>query len=191
MGVIEEIDKLDIPDEAKAKLKAEHNAEMRPSRLAGLKSDAESVVSRFRDMGFSEEKGCSAFLKRLRRIQMSEDAHEPAAVLMSDADLELSGEEALGASSREEVNLADEIVNLLNLLPGANEGKLKIQLSEQAVSAEGGSRPASGDSNPAQEAHDASTRLSKHTGVQTQGVSRSRYRRGGRPVATATQGGDS
>lgn len=190
MGYVEDVQAMDLSDDIKEKLITSHMQETRPQRLAGYKSEADAVVDRFRKMGFSEEEGCTAFLKRLRRIQMSEDAHEPAAVLMSDSDLELTGEAKLDAGSREEVNLADEVVNLLNLLPGAIEGKLKIQLSEQALAAEEGERPGSGDENPEQAASDASKRLSTHTGVQTKGVSRSRYRRGGRVVATS-QGGDS
>lgn len=188
MGYIEEIDQMDLSDEVKSDLKAKYLADTRPQRVAGYRSEADEFVQLLSDAGLEKAPG---FLKRIRRIMMSEDAHEPAAILMSDAELGLTGDEATGATGREEVTLAQEIKALFSLLPGFQEKKLKIDLGAMALADEAGVKPDDGgDPTPDEKTKEARTNLRRVTGQAGDGapvMTRKRYRRSGHVVAT---GGD-
>jgi hypothetical protein len=187
MGILETIDGMNLSDEEKDKLRQEYAEEQRPLRVAGFRNDADEFVAKLSDAGLASAPGV---LKRVRRILMSEDAHEPAAILMSDADLQLSGEDATGATSREEVTLADEVKALFSLFPGFAEGKLKIALSEQGGVASGaGTRPDEGDESPEKRTTAARENIRRVTGTggEAAPMTRKRYRRGGH---AAVAGGD-
>lgn len=188
MGILEEIEGMDIPEEQKQKLRDAHAEEMRPQRVAGYRTGADEFVAKLSDAGLKEAPG---FLKEVRRVLMSEDAHEPAAILMSDADLNLTGDDATGATTREEVTLAGEVKRLFSLLPGFNDGELKMQFSQQGNIAEAGTAPAHGD-GPEGSADVATARqnIRRVTGQDGDAPknTRKRYRRGGHTVVT---GGDS
>lgn len=129
MGLLEEIDKLELSDEQKAKLKAEHQTEIgsKDDELSTLrrrnrKSEVEAEVTQLSELGFSEAPG---LLKYVRRILLSDD-QQPGAVLLSDADLELTGDEATGARSEEEVSVAGAIREFIKLMPRTQEGTIKL-----------------------------------------------------------------
>lgn len=133
MGLLDEIDKLELSDEQKEKLRSEFDGEVdsKDTELATLrrrnkKKDVDAEVSALDGLGFSESPG---LLKFVRRVFMSDD-EQPGIVLFSDADLELSGDEAVGARSREEMSTAAVLREFIKLMPRNADGKLN--LSDQA-----------------------------------------------------------
>lgn len=129
MGLLEEIDKLELSDEQKATLRAEHQSEIgsKDDELGQLRRrnrrvEVEAEIKAFSDLGFNEAPG---LLKYVRRIFLSDD-ERPGAVLLSDADLELSGDEATGARSEEEVSVAGAIREFIKLMPLSADGKLQL-----------------------------------------------------------------
>lgn len=190
MGLLDQIDQLEgVSEEKKNELRNEAIREMSPA----LTADAEGTLAKLRAIGFSEENGCTAFLKRTRRILMSADAHETGAVLMADSDLGLTGDKATGATTRDEVSLANEVKGLFDLLPteGSDGQKvLRAMLSDQAIAADSDNRPdATAEGDPDKKLESSRSSLNKVTGAEVTGVSRSRYRR--RRGAATTAGGAS
>lgn len=145
MGLLEQIEQMDLSDDVKQRLREEHQADLREEQKKRVMLEAQSKkkavadeVAELADMGFSEAPG---LLKFVRRVLLSDDG-EPGIVLLSDADLELSGDEATDASGKEEMSTADTVRKFISLLPKKEiEGKLKVQLSDQALAAEAGEGP--------------------------------------------------
>jgi len=130
VGILEEIDKLELSDDAKDKLRQEYTSEVDPlkSERDGLKArsrkqEVETEVTALKGLGFSEAPG---LLKFYRRALLSPDAEEPGAVLLSDTDLDLSGDAATGATGREEMSVAGALRKFVELLPRNNEGKVEL-----------------------------------------------------------------
>ena len=177
MGILETIDKLELADEVKEQLRKEHQSEFDP-----LKSENDSLKARDRQheveeevkslagLGFSEAPG---LLKFYRRVLLSADAEEPGAVLMSDSEMNLSGDLATGATGREEISVATALRKFVELLPRSQEGKLN--LSDMALSTEDHGRPEEGGEGESTEDHKEN--LSKITGRDITRT-RKRYQRG-------------
>jgi hypothetical protein len=142
VGLFEEIDKLELSDELKDKLRQEHQQEIGGKddellqlRRRNRKGDVETEITALNTLFNSEAPG---LLKFVRRVYLSDD-QQPGAVLMSDADLELSGDEATGSRSEEEISVADAIREVFKLMPRTQEGKLK--LSDQGSITDDHGRP--------------------------------------------------
>jgi hypothetical protein len=135
VGVLDILDELNISDEEKARLRQEHEAELTPlsQENESLKANerrerTEQEIAVLSDMGFKESPG---LLKYVRRIFLSADAEEPGAVLLSDSELNLSGDQATGATGKEEVSVAGALRKFIELMPKDDKGQLK--LSEQVL----------------------------------------------------------
>ena len=186
MGILEEIDKLDLSDDVKEKLRQEHQSEFDPikSENDSLKakdrrSTVEEEVKGLSSLGFSEAPG---LLKFYRRVLLSADAEEPGAVLMSDTELHLSGDAATGATGREEISVASALRKFVELLPRNNEGKL--ELSDMHLSDDHG-RPEDGGEEQGESSEDHKKNLEKITG---RSLSRTRKRYAGQGIVSG--GGD-
>lgn len=139
MGLLEEIDKLELSDELKAKLKTEAQTEIgskddelsrlrRNGRKQAVEQEIEGLKALFGEEPMQQAPG---LLKFVRRLYLSDD-DMPGAVLLSDADLELSGDEATGARSEEEISVAGAVRKIFELMPKTQDGKLRVMLSDQA-----------------------------------------------------------
>lgn len=187
MGLLDTLDTLDLSDEVKAQIRADHEAEVAGSseenaRLRALarKQAVEQEVAELSDAGFKENPG---LLKFVRRVLLSDDS-EPGLVLLSDADMELTGDDATGAAQKEEITVAGAVREFIKLLPKDEEGK--IALSDQALASNAGDPPDNGDDDPAKKTEGAKERLGKITG-NTVVRTRKRYSGGRLHVAA---GGD-
>lgn len=166
MGILEEIDKLELSDDVKESLRQEHLKEVDPlkSERDSLKakdrrSDVETEVKGLSDLGFAEAPG---LLKYYRRVLLSADAEEPGAVLMSDTELHLSGDVATGATGREEISVAGALRKFVELLPRNSEGKLN--LSDMMLATEDHGRPEEGTEDGKETTDDHRKNLEKITG---------------------------
>ncbi len=162
MGLLDEIDKLELSDEAKTKLKQEYGQEVGSKddeldrlRRRNRKGEVDREIDDLKGLGFSEAPG---LLKFVRRVYLSDD-DQPGAVLLTDADLELSGDEAVGARSEEEISVAGAIREFIKLMPRSQEGALK--LSEQALVSGDHGRPAS------EEEESEAERTERHARVES------------------------
>ena len=187
MGILEEIDKLELADEVKEQLRQEHLKEVDPlkSERDSLKAkdrrtSVEDEVKSLADLGFSETPG---LLKFYRRVLLSSDAEEPGAVLMSDSELHLSGDAATGAAGREEISVAAALRKFVELLPRNGEGKL--ELSDMMLSTEDHGRPEEGGENNGETSEDHRKNLEKITG---RSLTRTRKRYAGQGIVSG--GGD-
>ena len=179
MGFLETIDKLDLSDDVKDKLRQEHQSEFDPLksendslRAKDRRTDVEGEVEGLKTLGFSEAPG---LLKFYRRVLLSADAEEPGAVLMSDNELHLSGDVATGATGREEISVAGALRKFVELLPRNGEGKL--ELSDMMLSTEEHGRPEEGGEEQGETTDDHRKNLEKITG-RSLTRTRSRYARG-------------
>lgn len=166
MGILEEIDKLELSDDVKEKLRAEHASEFDPlkSENSSLKAkdrrtSVEEEVKGLINLGFSEAPGLAKFY---RRVLLSADAEEPGAVLLSDSELHLSGDAATGATGMEEISVAGALRKFVELLPRNNEGKL--ELSDMMLSTEEHGRPEEGGKEGEESTDDHRKNLEKITG---------------------------
>jgi hypothetical protein len=164
VGLIEELDKLNLSDEEKAKLKSEYKNEFDPLKTEldthKAKSKKDSVEEKIDNWGLSEFPGVA---KKVRRYLLAPDAEEPGALLLSDAEMGLTGDKATGATTREEVSLASAITDIFDSMPRNQEGKLN--LSDQALGVEDHGHPGNGEAESAEEkAESAKKRISKVTG---------------------------
>lgn len=141
MGLLDTLDSLDLSDEVKDQLRREHTEEVTPLRTANRRSEVDQDVQTLLDIGFSEAPGAMAFY---RRVQLSDDG-QPGIVLLSDADMNLSGDDATGATTREGMSAAQVLRKFVELLPKNEEGKLAIALSDQGLAGSAGKPPAKGD----------------------------------------------
>lgn len=144
MGLLDEIDKLELSDEQKDRLRQEYGTEVSTKddelskyRRRSLKAEVDKEIDGLKKLGFSESPG---LLKFVRRVLLSDD-DQPGAVLLSDADLELSGDEAVGARTEEEISVAEAIREFIKLLPRTEEGHVK--LADQVLIHNSTERPAS------------------------------------------------
>lgn len=186
MGILEEIDKLELSDEQKATLRREYASEIDPLReqndsltARDRRSSVDTEIKALSDLGFSEAPG---LLKYVRRIYLSADAEEPGAVLLSDNEMGLSGDEATGATGREEISVAGTLRKFIELMPRSQEGKL--QLSDITVD-DDHNRPDPGDNDPEKKVKEHRENLGRITG---RSLDRTRKRYQGRAGVAA--GGD-
>lgn len=142
MGLLDTIESLGLSDDVKAKVIAEHQTdlgeketEITSLRAKDRKSDVEKEIEDLKNLGFSEAPG---LLKFVRRIYLSDD-EGPGIVMLSDNDLHLSGDDRVGATTREEISTAGAVRQLISLLPRNGEGKL--ELSDQGIAADDTNRP--------------------------------------------------
>jgi hypothetical protein len=96
VGILEEIDKLELSDEQKETLRREYSTELDP-----LKNENDSLKAKDRRQSVDDEvKALAALglsdspglLKYYRRALLSPDSEEPGAVLLSDTEMHLSGD---------------------------------------------------------------------------------------------------
>lgn len=184
MGIIEEIDKMDLSDEVKATLKKEHQAEFDKIQAEndalkrnGRKSSVESEITALSDAGFKDQPG---LLKFCRQVFLSDD-EEPGIVLLSDDDLGLTGDQATGNRGQKEMTTAETLRQFISLLPKKDD---KFHFSDQATLVEDGTPPPSGDEKDEKEkkTEDSKKRLGSLSG-QTEARTRKRY--GARTIAGA------
>jgi len=207
VGFLEDIDAMDIPDEAKAKLRAAHLSEVDPLRAERDKhardNRRDKVEEEVKALGtlFADDEGnvipqAVSLLKYTRRVFLSDTdadpSQEPEAVLLADHELGLSGEQATGANAQEGITAAGAVRKFIELLPTQEkDGKLRMLLSDVALSAddhgrESGSGAEGDDKDKDSKAHRES--LSAATGLEIPERKRTRYN-GGRPKVT-TGGGN-
>jgi hypothetical protein len=180
MGLLETIEALDLSDEEKATLRAEYEGDLAPIREDANKSKrelrrdtVEAEIKEFSDLGFPP-----GVLKLYRRIQLSDDAQEPGAVLLSDDDLNLADDQRTGARSREDVSVAGACKQLMEAIKTSTDadGTVKSLFSDQAIAAESTDKPDVGDaSDKTQKSKD---NLAAITGRSVE-RSKTRYRNGG------------
>jgi hypothetical protein len=126
---------MDLADDVKQTLIDAHIAEVSPLRESNqtlqARANRERVngeVEALKNLGFEEAPGLLAYV---RRVFLSADAEEPGAVLLSDNEMGLSGDQATGSSTREEVSVAGALRKFIELMPKSEDGKLKMALSDQ------------------------------------------------------------
>jgi hypothetical protein len=199
VGILEEIDALELSDDVKERLKAEHNREIDPlkadrARLA-RDSKRDKVEDEIKSLGvlFSDDEGnvvpeAVSLLKFTRRVLLSDTdadpAQEPEAILLADHELGLSGDQATGAHAQEGITAAGAVRKFVELLPTAEkDGKMRLLLSDVALSADDHGREAG---SGATEEESDSTKRAEHLagaiGADVPKRTRSRYS-GGRPAA--------
>lgn len=187
MGLLEEIDSLELDDATKARLRQEYSSEVEPLREDNTtlrrdtrREQVETEVQELSDAGFSDAPGALAFY---RRVQLSDDG-EAGIVLMSDAQLNLSGDQATGARTEEDMSAGEVLRHFLSLLPRNHEGALRIVLSDQANEGDDHGRPdnagdGDGENNTEKRRQDASKWVGRDL---TKPRTRSRYRRDAVPA---------
>lgn len=189
MGFIEDVQAMDLSDDDKQVLIEKHRSEVDPLRQTNeslsartKKDTVEAEVVALADAGFKDQPG---LLKYYRRCLLSPDAEEPGAVLLSDTEMELSGDQATGATGREEVSVATALRTFVKLMLN-DDGKLAVDLSDIATATDDDDRPDAGDNDPTKRTEEARSNLSNLTGKDLTRKSRSkRYR-----TATVTGGGE-
>jgi hypothetical protein len=149
VGFLDDVKKLELADDLKEKLIQAHQSEIDPYKEQNDKLQAktkqDSVKREVDDLKALFGEDSVSLLKFCRRVFLSADAEEPGAVLLSDADLELAGDDATGASGREDISVAGALRKFIELMPRTDEGKLKVQLSEQVEESLAGSNRPDGD----------------------------------------------
>lgn len=159
MGLLEEIDKLQLSDDDKNKLRAEYGVETSQSqseidrlRRRDNKAAVEREVEGLKKLFGEESPG---LLKYTRRVLLSDD-QQPSGVLLSDDDLELEGDERTGARNEEDVTMAGVLREFIKLIPRNADGKLA--LSDQALLTDDHGRPGSGDDKEERETQASESR---------------------------------
>lgn len=137
MGLLDKLDELELSDDQKELIRQEHEADIAPyqeqAQLASARARRQAVENEIKELGtlgFSDQPGLLAFV---RRVYLSDD-EQPGLVLMSDQDLELDGETATGARTREEVTAAGVLRKFIEMAKRADDGKLA--LSDQILASE-------------------------------------------------------
>lgn len=143
MGLLETLEGLNLSDEQKQVILNDHTTEVgaKETEIQTLKAkDRRSDVDKEIDelAALLSDSPQPGLLKFVRRVYLSDD-DGPGIVLLSDADLQLSGDAATGASTREEMSVAGAIRHLISLLPRNAEGNLS--LSDQGIAADDTNRP--------------------------------------------------
>jgi hypothetical protein len=128
MGLLEDIDALELSDEQKATLKEKYSDEIKAQedensrlRRERNKTNVTKELDDLKEIGLEDP----TLRKFLRRVFLSDD-DEPGIVLLSDSDLELSGDDAIGSHKREEKTTAQVLRDFIGLLPRNQEGKLDL-----------------------------------------------------------------
>jgi hypothetical protein len=194
VGFNEDLDGLDLAEDVKARLRQAHDSEVDPLRSRAENAEAldrkarvTTEITELSDMGWDKAPAALAYA---RRVFLSPDADEVGAVLLSDAELELSGDEATGARVKEDVSAAHVLRTFLGLLPKTQEGKLAMALSDQGIAVDDHGRPANSGDDAGETAEEKTTKhkesLGRALGTTIGRPSRDK-RYGGR---TATGGGD-
>jgi hypothetical protein len=149
VGILETIDALNLSDEEKARMRREYAEEVDPlkSENSTLKASDRSErvkveIANLSDAGLKDAPAALAFL---RRLYLSPDAEEPGVVLFADHELGLSGNEATGATAREEMSTKAAFEKFFSLLPKDKDGKLKVTLSDQGDITDDHGKPRTGD----------------------------------------------
>lgn len=190
MGILETIDQMNVSDEEKDRLRREFSEEVDPLRDVARRESARAKESRVEQQieGLKPLFGdAPAAYAYARRILLSDD-EEPAGVLLSDADLGLSGDNATGSTGKQEITLSEALTGFIDRLPKNHEGKLNITLSEQGNANEDHDRPDDGNEpNRTERSAEARKGLSKAIGKDIPARTRKRYRGGG----LAAVGGES
>lgn len=134
MGFLEEIDRMELSDEVKDQLREQHRLEMnsKDDELLQLRrrNRRDEVEAEIKDLDVLFNSEAPGLLKFVRRVYLSDD-QQPGSVLLSDADLELSGDEATGSRSEQEISVAGAVREFIKLMPRTQEGTLK--LSDQGL----------------------------------------------------------
>jgi hypothetical protein len=182
VGFVEEIEKLELSDDQKQVLLREHGAELDPLKserdtlkATSRKSEIDGEVETLKSLGFSEAPG---LLKFYRRCLLSPDSEEPGAVLLSDTELGLTGEEATGATGREEMSVAGALRKFVELMPRNNEGMLN--LSDMHLTDDHGRPEDGGEGGEGDKTDEHRANLAKITGRD---IKRTRKRYGGSVVS--------
>lgn len=190
MGLIDDLDSMELDDSVKEKIRQAHQSEIEEKdgevqrlRREQDRDEVEKEVKDLGNMGFGEAPG---LLKFVRQVFLSDDK-EAGTVLLTDADLSLSGDDAVGARQREEISTADTLRRFIELMPKKEEdGKLKVALSDQGIAAEGDDPPPSGDDPTPEEAKEQSRKRAETAlGRTVPQRSRKRYRNDGVEAVTA------
>lgn len=179
MGLLETLDTLDLSDEVKAQIRQEHETdisgtvtELSTLRAQARRKDVDDEIDNLKKLGFSEAPG---LLKFVRRVLLSDDS-EPGLVLLSDQEMELSGDDATGATNKEEISVAGAVRRFIDLMPKKDE---KIVLADQVLLDNSGDKPADDDTVDVDEKTDEHRQnLAKITG-QSNTRTRKRYASGG------------
>lgn len=174
MGFVDDIKaREDLTDEQKTQFIAAFSDEVDPlktelgtvkarDRRTSVDAEVEALGAMFSDDLKDNVIGLQKFY---RRVLLSPDAEEPGAVLLSDNELGLSGNEATGHTGREEISAAGVLREFVKLLP-RKEGEA-IGLSDMASISQDHGRPSKGstdDMTPEERAADRAARSSKLSG---------------------------
>ena len=161
MGILETIDALNLSDDEKARMRREYAAEVDPLKTDRDRLAANDRAGRVRveianlaDAGLKDAPAALAFL---RRLYLSPDAEEPGVVLFADHELGLTGNDATGATAREEMSTKAAFEKFFSLLPKDPAGKLKLALSDQGSVTDDHGQPLTGD-----DAADADKKTEQH-----------------------------
>jgi len=169
MGVLESIAKLDLSDEEKEALRKEYREEVQPLRTNSKRNEVDAEIALLSDAGFETAPGALAFF---RQVMLSDDG-EPGLVLLSDDELNLSGDDATGTKKREGISTADTLRKFVSLLPRTQEGKL--DLGAQVNLSDDHGKPEEGDPSDEDKRDERRNSLGRATGRAIKPVSRSRY----------------
>jgi hypothetical protein len=149
VGILETIDALNLSDEDKARMRREYAEEVDPLKQRTTTLEANDrrervkvEIANLSDAGLKDAPRALAFL---RRLYLSPDAEEPGVVLFADHELGLTGDEATGATARQEMSTKSAFETFFSLLPTDTDGKLKISLSAQGDITDDHGKPRTGD----------------------------------------------
>lgn len=159
MAFRDTIEALDLSDEAKAALIAEHESETQSSleEAANLRREnrRQAVEAEIAELSDSVFKGNPGLAKYVRHVYLSDDG-EPGTILLSDDELGLSGDQAIGARESREISTADVLRGFINLLPKDDSGK--VMFSDQALVEHAADPPGSGSAEDEAESKRAGAR---------------------------------
>jgi hypothetical protein len=175
VGILDTINQLDLSDEQKALLRREHEQEVNPLRARSRREEVDREIETLKGIGFSDAPG---LLKFVRRALLSDDG-EPGLVMLSDEELDLSGDEATGATGRQEITTANAIREFIKLMPRNEEGKLKIALSDQGLAGEANEPPQKDDNPDSDEKREERRKSAEGWAGRPIKRSRERYQKGG------------
>lgn len=189
MGILEDIDALELADDVKENLKRNAQAEIdaertqtqeerRKNRRTSVEDEIKGLQTMFSDKDGNVSPEMIGVLKYTRRVYLSDD-EEPGVVLLTDDELELSDDQRTGARQKEEVSTADVVRHLFSLFPKNDEGK--ISLSDVIPENPNNDRPDNGTPESEVEKNKAATQRLGWSGERK----RTRYSRDARTAAAA------
>lgn len=149
MGLLEDIDALTLSDDEKNKLKRSYGIEVDPLKnelgilKGGSRRDSTTkYIAELSDAGLKHAPRALAFVQR---VLLSPDSEEPGVVLLSDTELNLSGDDATGARTSEDMSVKQVLETFFELLPRDKDGKLAMELSDQGDVTQDAGKPDNGD----------------------------------------------